>query len=218
MMPYETETDKMFVRDIQEKKRAGRGAYAMKGKGKRGGIKGGMKTEYDYMTTKEKKNLIGEVKIVKIMNYEAFRKMPLENQKQLMEGYLLTMTNAKLEKEWGLNSYSYLKLKRELGLPVNSPKAKKEKDAAAAAATQKDQKKDQQQEQKVQLVFEQPKPAPIVQQVVAPTKSKGIHLEANGEYSAAFGAKLLENFTMMVLELDGEFEFEISIRKKEVAQ
>ena len=52
--------ERMIHEDIREKKKAGRGVFSQKGRGVKHTMRG-IKTPYDFMSTKEKKKLNSEV-------------------------------------------------------------------------------------------------------------------------------------------------------------
>ena len=65
------EVERMFQRDIREKKQTGRGIHNRASR--KGLIKGGVKTQSDFMTKKQVKELNGEVKVYKM--YETIKEV-----------------------------------------------------------------------------------------------------------------------------------------------
>ena len=71
--------EKIFMDDIRQKKRTARGVYGRASR--RGYIKGGVKTQWDYMTRKEKNKLNGDVKVYNM--YEKYNE--IESVPQIRE-------------------------------------------------------------------------------------------------------------------------------------
>ena len=79
--------ERMFHDDIQDKKRAGRGVFSRVGKGVKHTIRG-VKTPYDFMSTKERKKLNSEVRefnmYENILTREEFETKDRETQRAML--------------------------------------------------------------------------------------------------------------------------------------
>lgn len=116
--------ERIFYSDVSEKKRTGRGCYAMKGKR---GLIGKMVTPVDFMTTKQKKEYTkgGEITMSNFYNVienvptmdeirEKFEKDPT-GAKKMIESIREIHKNKDLQKHWGTTSYSLYKFYNSLG-------------------------------------------------------------------------------------------------------
>ena len=111
-----------FLReDIQEKKKAGRGVFSMRGKGVKHGFSGALKTPYYYMSNKEKKKLDGEVKVSNmyetVIPFREFELKDQETKKAMLIRWREIYPNTKIMKEMGLNNTDYYKLIGDLEIP-----------------------------------------------------------------------------------------------------
>jgi hypothetical protein len=211
------EIERLFNDDIREKKKAGRGAFAKTGKGnERAGVKGGLKTPYSFMTTRERKKLNGEVRITQmyetIISREEFELKDKETQKAMLTRWREIYPNGKIMDDMGVRSSGAFhniiqsleiprKTRHGAGRPRGegtSPKPKIKKELAT--------------------VEQAPETTPIVNFVQqAPVKliTNGLHLEYNGIFSSEQINKI---FTKLQLLVDGEendFNIELRITESE---
>ena len=217
------EIEKIFIDDIREKKRTGRGAFAKTGKGsERAGVKGGLKTPYSFMTTRERKKLNGEVRKFNmyetIIRKEEFFLKDVETQKAMLTRWREIYSNKKIMEEMGVKGNAgFHNIIKELGVPMKQNRIDKKGNRKASIkpslleqieATQKE----------LATVGQAPQPSntttPIVNNFVQQTPVKiitnGLHLEYNGKFSSEQINKI---FTKLQLLVDGEEnEFNIELR------
>jgi hypothetical protein len=202
-----------FLReDIQEKKKAGRGVFSMRGKGVKHGFSGALKTPYYYMSNKEKKKLDGEVKVSNmyetVIPFREFELKDQETKKAMLIRWREIYANTKIMKEMGLNNSDYYKLIGDLEIPKkprtggSRPKAKNKTVAVKPKEI-------------IELMAETPKKeAAQIQHQLQQIITNGLHVEYNGTYDHETLNKL---FTKLQLLIDGEpNNFRISLSLSEV--
>ena len=197
-----------FLReDIQEKKKAGRGAFAMRGKGVKHGFSGALKTPYYYMSNKEKKKLDGEVQVSNmyetIIPIKEFELKDTETRKAMLIRWREIYSNLKIMAEMGLTNSDYYKIIDQLEIPKKPRKTKSvEKTEKRTAAVKTEV---------VAISAETPKKeAAQIQQLI----TNGLHIEYNGTFDHETLNKL---FTKLQLMIDGEpSNFRISLSLSEV--
>jgi len=204
---YHENIERLLREDIQEKKKTGRGAFSMRGKGVKHGFSGALKTPYYYMSNKEKKKLDGEVKVSNmyetVIPFNEFEFKDTETKKAMLLRWREIYPNTKIMKEMGLNNTDYYKLIGDLEIPKKprggiQPKSKKR----TAAVKPKEI---------IELMAETPKKeAAQIQQLI----TNGLHVEYNGTYDHETLNKL---FTKLQLLIDGEpNKFRISLSMSEI--
>lgn len=208
------EIEKMLKEDIREKKKAGSGAFHMRGKGVRHGFNGALRTPFHFMKTKEKNKLSGEVTVhnmyTTILNWNEFQAKDEETQKQLLTKWREIHTNNEIMKQLQIgrdkdfNTQSFADLVNGLGCPPklrggsiktkedSEPKRKYTKRTSKAVAVEP--------QEQVEMIL------PPMQLEIAPEESKvtifnGLNLEYNGEYNSE---ELTKIFTKLQLLVDGE--------------
>lgn len=219
MSPFDVEVKEqrsIFDMEVREKKNQ---AYLNKlsRTGSKGGSKSrkGVRTAFDYMTTKEKKNLNGEVKVhnmfTTILNWTEFQRKDKETQKDLLTKWREIYPNNKIMfdlsqgREAKLNNQSFSDLVKELGVPAKGrgggagvKRVRKAKEVAAISPEPQ--------------VIEVPEVAPQPQQII----TKGLHLEFNGKYDVDALNKL---FTKLQLLIDGDTnKYNISLSLTEITK
>lgn len=180
----------------------------------------GIRTAFDYMTTKEKKKLNGEVKVhnmfTTVLNWTEFQKIDAEAQKQLLTKWREIYPNSTIMSELSqgretkLNNQSFSELVKSLGVPAKGrggaagvPRIRKAKVENVAVSP----------ETKVEVVPEailppQPQPQMVI--------TKGLHLEFNGKYDVEALNKL---FTKLQLLIDGDAnKYNISLSLTEITK
>lgn len=116
MATHMSEIEKMFNADVRDKKRTGTGAFKMRGKGKKHGFSGAIRTPYSMLTGKEKREYIKPGKVRSYFVYETFMKMEeferqsKGEQKRLMEMWRNHHSNGRIMKELGINKNVFYKL------------------------------------------------------------------------------------------------------------
>jgi hypothetical protein len=215
----------IFELEVREKKNQ---AYQNKSKtGSKGGSSSrkGMRTAYDFMSNKEKKNLSGEVRVgnmyTTILNWNEWETKDKETQKNLLIKWREIYSNEKIMNELSqnrrskLNSQSFNELVTDLGCPkkprLNSVarKAKtKVKSPVVAAEIQSS----------LEFAPEVPKKEiqEKIESEVVRLMTKGLHLEYNGTYDVESLNRL---FTKLQLLVDGEpSKYNISLSLSEVQE
>ena len=113
--------ERMFQEDIQEKKKIGRGSFNRRGKGVKHVMRG-IKTPYDFMSTKEKKKLNSEVRSFNmyetILTKEEFDTKDQETQKALLTKWRELYDNMEIMMGMGIRgNNAYHRLIKELEIP-----------------------------------------------------------------------------------------------------
>lgn len=104
-----------------EKKKTGRGAFSMRGKGVKHGISGAFRTPSYFMTNKEKNELNGEVETFNmyetIIPIEEFKLKDKEMQKTLLTRWREIYSNAKITNEMKITNKIFYDLVADLDIP-----------------------------------------------------------------------------------------------------
>lgn len=113
--------ERMFHEDIQDKKKTGRGVFSRTGKGVKHTMRG-IKTPYDFMSTREKKKLNSEVRKFNmyetIINKEDFFEKDKDTQRALMIKWRELYENGEIMAEMGIRgNNTFHKLMKELDVP-----------------------------------------------------------------------------------------------------
>lgn len=189
--------ERMFHDDIQDKKRAGRGVFSRVGKGVKHTIRG-VKTPYDFMSTKERKKLNSEVRefnmYENILTREEFDEKDRETQRAMLIKWRELYDNSEIMGAMGIRgNNSYHKIIKDLEIPPKRRGGARTGPRKRKATTQ---------------ISEQPpemKPIEIVNETVQQNPVKilinGLHLEYNGIYNSD---QLSRIFTKLQLLTDGE--------------
>lgn len=212
----------IFDLEVRDKKNQ---AYANKSKtGSKGGSSSrkGVRTAYDFMTKKEKKSLIGEVRVgnmyTTILNWQEWQTKDKETQKNLLTKWREVHSNGKIMEELGqgrdkkFNSQSYADLVNELGCPKklrNNSGPRKAKTKTTVEIPKKSllefAEEPKQEVQQAQI-----------QNEVVKLLTRGLHLEYNGTYDVEALNRL---FTKLQLLVDGEpSKYNISLSLSEVSE
>lgn len=220
MSLYIEDVEKIFTNDIRDKKRTGRGAFAMRGKGVKHGMSGALKTPYYYMSAKEKKKLNGEVEVREnmystILNWNEFQAKDTETQKQLLEKWREFHPNQKIMDELAegmgkkFNTQSFADLVNSLGC---KPKRRGGSTKKATANSKKKTPKKKEEETNMNTpVYQQPQQIATQAQTLL---TKGLHLEYNGTYDVEALNRL---FTKLSLIVEGETsKYNISLSLTEI--
>lgn len=121
----EKEIEKLFMQDIREKKRAGSGSFHRAGKGSsKGRVRGGMKTQYDLLKGKEKRDYSkpGELKVYNlndIISREEFETKTKSEQKELLVVWRDNYSNETILEKSGIPKKDYYDYVREFGIKHN---------------------------------------------------------------------------------------------------
>ena len=180
----------------------------------------GVRTAFDYMTTKEKKNLNGEVKVhnmfTTILNWTEFQKKDKEVQKELLTKWREVYPNNKIMfdlsqgRETKLNNQSFSDLIKALDVPAKGrgggagiPRVRKAKNKAESVDVSPEPEKA---EEKLPEATLPPQAQVLITQ--------GLHVEYNGKYDVETLTKL---FTKLQLLIDGDTsKYNISLSLTEV--
>lgn len=214
-LAFHENIEKIFINDIREKKRAGSGAFHMRGKGVKHGFSGALRTPYHYMSNREKKKLNGEVEVFNmyetIIPINEFELKDKETQKHMLTRWRELYDNDKIVSEMEIGKKIYYDLISDLEIPKKARGGKR-----AGTGTRKKQQPKQQQ---TLLEFEEPKEiqAKIEKEVVKTMLiTKGLHLEYNGQYDVDALNRL---FTKLQLLVDGEScKYNISLSLSEIQE
>lgn len=122
-----SEVEQLLIEDSIEKKKTGRGIY---GRASRlGFIKGGVKTQYDFMGRKEKKLLNGDVKVYnlyeKIENlptYEQMKTMDVDKARQIIEYVKKNNSQRAIAKAWGITQSTVSLFYKRVGVSQKDKK------------------------------------------------------------------------------------------------
>lgn len=210
-MVYYENIERLLREDIQEKKKAGRGVFSMRGKGVKHGLSGALKTPYYYMSNKEKKKLDGEVKVSNmyetVIPFKEFELKDQETKKAMLLRWREIYPNTKIMREMNLNNSDYYKLIGDLEIPKKprgGVRHTKNKNRTSAAKTEV-----------IAISAEtSKKEAAQIQHQIQQIITNGLHVEYNGTYDHETLNKL---FTKLQLLIDGEpNKFRISLSMSEV--
>lgn len=222
-MKYHENIEKIFIDDIREKRKVGRGSFSKVGKGgERARVRGGLKTPYDFMKTKERKKLNSEVRSFNmyetIIPIDEFRLKDEETQRNMLIRWREIYENGQIKKGLGIANSPYYKLIDELNLPKkprgganNTGKklTRKSKSVAVSPVTLLDIA---QEEEKKSIEEVTDKVIKALPQLF----SKGLHLEYNGTYNVE---ELSKMFTKLQLLVDGETnKYHISLSLSEIIE
>ena len=229
-MTITEDIEKIFIDEIREKKRTGRGAFAMRGKGVKHGMSGALKTPYHFMSNKERKKLDGEVTVANmyetIVSWKEFELKDKETQRNLLTRWREIYPNQKIMDDLGqgmgkkFNSQSYSDLVNSLGCP---PKTRGGSKYRKAGITKKEKVVSISPQVSMLEIETEEKASPglklpEIQQETIKTMlvTNGLHLEYNGTYDIDSLSRL---FTKLQLLIDGETsKYHISISLSEVPE
>jgi hypothetical protein len=189
--------ERMFHEDVQEKRKIGRGSFNRVGKGVKHTMRG-IKTPYDFMSTKEKKKLNSEVREFNmyetILDRQEFDKHDKDTQRAMLIKWRELYQNVDIMAAMGIRgSNTFHNLIKEFELPPKPRGGARNTTPKRKATTR---------------IAEQPqemKPIEIVSEKVQQNPVKilinGLHLEYNGIYDSD---QLSRIFTKLQLLTDGE--------------
>jgi len=110
--------ERLFYDDVREKKRTGYGAYHMRGKGKKHGTV--VKTQYDFLSTREKRKLNGKVMrhsmYQSLMTLDELKRNPDYMQTMIVEKWREVHTNDAISDALGIGKKQFYDLLEELGV------------------------------------------------------------------------------------------------------
>jgi hypothetical protein len=185
----------MFHDEVREKKTIGRGSFHRRGKGVKHTIRG-IKTPYDFLTTKEKNKLNSEVRrsnmYEKIIKIGEFSKLDRETQRNMFIKWRDLYSNAEIMQTMEVRgNNAFQKIIKELDIPLKQTRKPVTKKTRATVS------KIQQSPHEELLKKE------VSQQIQQPVKIiiNGLHLEYNGTFDANQLSKI---FTKLQLLTDGE--------------
>lgn len=219
--------EKEFKSEVYEKKQLTYGHRAKTGGGRRASYRG-VKTEYDFLSRKERKKLNGEVMVSNlndiVLSKEEFDSLNYDRQKDLLTHWRALYENKYIMDQMGVKgSNTYHRYIKDLDIPKKA-RGGNRYTGRKAAATVKQEKTPQ-----ISLQFEEPQKHSItdtiqnalskMESVQQPIKSilqtvDGLHLEYNGLYDAEQLSKI---FTKLQLITDGEeckFQLNISLTER----
>jgi len=234
-----SEIERMFGAEVREKKRTASGVHHKTGKR---GYTGVIRFPHEMLKGKAKKEYKGTGKVVKynmfdtIMKYEDFRKLPLDKQRHLLDGYRIKHSNKKIMESWGLHNVNYYdKLLPELGIKKAENRGrrkgsantnKKDANPTTVNALKNDNYviEDTQKQQLVQstvLPTEAIVPAVVTQKQQENTfsteeilfKKDGLQLELSGTYTPEQLVRKLEKLSILLDGEENNFKISLSINE-----
>lgn len=235
-----SEIERMFGAEIREKKRTASGVHHKTGKR---GYTGVIRFPHEMLKGKAKKEYKGTGKVVKynmfdtIMKYEDFRKLPLEKQRQLLDGYRIKHSNKKIMETWGLHNVNYYeKLLPELGVKKAENRGRrmgstntKKKDVNSDTVNAQNDSNYVIEKSQQQLVHATVQPTEaIVPANVSENqqenkfldseqtfKKDGLHLELNGTFTPEQLVRKLEKLSILLDGEENNFKISLSINELE---
>jgi len=197
----------IFDLEVKEKKNQ---AYMNRAKtGSRGGSKSrkGMNTPYDYLTTKEKRKLNGEVSgfnmYETILEHQEFELKEIEMQKILLTRWRELYDNKKIMAEMGLPNAQYYKLVNSLGLVTTR--------GGARTRTSKPRKVKESKTLLESALELAPESTPEIKPVLI---SRGMCFEYYGEYNAEAIIKIMTKLQLLVEGEENDFNLAISLTER----
>lgn len=120
-------TERLFIEEVREKKKAANGVHSKKGKR---GYVGKMLFPFEMLRGKEKREYKKNGKVVSwnmyedILEFEMFKGLTDKEKKSVLERLRDEHPNKKIMKKWGLNSQSYYDIVNGLGIKTQTYKNK----------------------------------------------------------------------------------------------
>jgi hypothetical protein len=220
-MAYTENIEKLFLEDVREKKKAGRGAFSMRGKGVKHGISGALRTPFHFMKNKEKKKLDGEVvsyNMNSLMSYHDFEQKDFETKKMLMTQWRTIYQNNEIMDSFfdegkgkRFNAQSFANLVNELGCP---PKAKGGSKARAGKGRVKKEDSVEVEPKQLLAEFKDFTKEQFPQEAKPMLITNGLHLEYNGDYDAESISKIFTKLQLLVEGEQNKFKVSISLSER----
>lgn len=115
------EIELMLKLDNRNKRRVGSGVFHRASR--LGFIRGGVKTQYDYLTRKEKKQLNGEVivsnmysDLANVPSLEELQAMEIKDSQNIMKVLMRLHSKSKIQKHWGITPSKFYGFLVKIGL------------------------------------------------------------------------------------------------------
>lgn len=227
-MTYTENIEKLFLEDVREKKKAGRGAFSMRGKGVKHGISGALRTPFHFMKNKEKKKLDGEVvsyNMNSLMTFHDFDQKDFETKKMLMTQWRTMYQNNEIMDAFfdegngkRFNAQSFANLVNELGCPPKQKGGSKPRKprAAKVKVEEKSEKQEAVEIESKQLLaeFKEFSNEQLPQEVKPMLITNGLHLEYNGDYDAESISKIFTKLQLLVEGEENKFKVSISLSER----
>jgi hypothetical protein len=225
-MAYTENIEKLFLEDVREKKKAGRGAFHMRGKGIRHGSNKALRTPFHFMKNKEKKKLDGEVvsyNMNSLMAYHDFEQKDFETKKMLMTNWRAMYQNNEIMdaffdegKGKRFNAQSFANLVNELGCPPKAKGGSKSRAYTSRVGKGKVKKEDKVEEESKQLLaeFKDLAKENLPQEAKPMLITNGLHLEYNGDYDAESISKIFTKLQLLVEGEESKFKLSISLSER----
>ena len=196
--------ERIFQDEIREKKRAGSGAFHMRGKGVKHGFSGALRTPYHFMKAKERNALNGAVEVsnvyTSILNWEEWSTRDKETQKLLMTKWREIYSNTQIMEQLqvgrgkSFNAQSFADIVNDLDCPKKIRGGSKPRNKKSVAITSIQEKSPTLLElaESSRLEFEIPQ-----QEIKQVLVTKGLYLEYNGEYDQDQLSKIFHKITII---------------------
>jgi hypothetical protein len=202
----------IFDLEVKEKKREA--SLNRSRTGSRGGSKSrkGMNTPYDYLTTKEKRKLNGEVSVFNmnetILTKEEFDLKDESLKKTLLLRWRELYDNKKIMTEMGMTNARYYKMVNELGLTTSRGGSKPRK----ARMNKPQENKPTLLESALEIAVEpMEETKPEVKPILI---SRGLHLEYNGDYTAEELNKIFMKLQLITEGEENKFTLSINLTER----
>jgi hypothetical protein len=119
--------EKLFKQEVRDKKKIGTNIFSRVST-RKGGSRQALKTPYLYMSTKERKQLNGEVvsyNMNDVMDYKKFKEQPLEEQKRLMLHWRKLHKTQDIQDQMGISRTVFYKVINRLDIPKENTNIKR---------------------------------------------------------------------------------------------
>lgn len=189
--------ERMFQDEIREKKTIGRGVFSRRGKGVKHTLRG-IKTPYDYLTAKQKRELNSEVRSFnmyeKIISQEEFFEKDRETQRVLLTKWRDLYDNKTIISEMGIRgNVRFYDLVKTLEIPPKQRRESSTNKRKTKTTVEKIQQPQKEEILKTEITQMQKAPIELI--------IDGLHLEYNGIFDAS---QLIKIFTKLQLLVDDE--------------
>lgn len=206
---YTENVKKIFEQDIRDKRKAGSGAFHMRGKGVRNGFSGAIRTPYHFMSTKERKQLNSKVVTYNmyetVITREEFELKDKETQKAMMLKWRELYPNTHVMKEMGITgNATFARIVDDLGLPKKLRRGGRKPGAVNRSV-------------KAEVATTPVSTAEVVTKQIEPVKLiiNGLALEYHGTYEATAINKILTKISLLLEDEPNKFEIHISVTERD---
>jgi hypothetical protein len=215
---YVENVEKIFHDEVRDKKRTGRGAFSMRGKGVKHGISGALKTPYYYMSQKEKKKLNGKVEVFKmyetIIPKEEFELKDEDTQKKMLTRWREIYSTKEIKQQMNIANSPFYALIKKLDVPVIPRENRKDK-TKKKAEPKKNIAISPESLDKLEAQAPAVRPEDYPQAEPHRLFTKGLHLEFNGSYDCDSLNKLFTKLQLLIDGEENEYYINLSLTEKQ---